>query len=715
MSLAIKGAGLNPEDIRSFNQIVHEFKDYIPSEVLKGLPQDLSFEIREITNLKKDIRELNCNDTGKIATNIPFKYSSYNKITNKVIFDRSLFQEMVSKSDKRISNCISISTSEFAKRSFIYELSKAYAENQKPVTSAGCWKSFINRFNTGKLTVDGTLSILPPGCSKKVFSNENIFSSKEFFQLTYIPRSTKVFELNSDRVEYFSRELSAYLTQKSYFCERPSLSSLMKDFLGEAKAEIKRLNCKDTNTFYLGQFPFEERTIDKDFVESVDLVHVKARNILKGNDKLYLKFNICKESLKTRKEKKCEVNRFHSYWLGFKEQVEDLLISLKRKGYYARAFAVDDIVMRRELSETLYKDYTIHKLALNRNEINRLAGLMKELIWNNRSQYSFVSPSNLLEFQDILTYAVESLILKDKYFSSITSFVDMLKANKRITKSIPFESSFDEFKYRYEKVRSSLLKSGVTVSKNPLEFLELTFDQQLNMYHDWIQSTRDFASNEGLNVVKRRLEQKQFIQSFTFILDRSMKFKFLQRREELTNFLNKVSVSNIEIDDKFKFYINQSEKRVPFYKDLISFTDYLSKRDENQRDIETLIFDWSQDEKMVKRFPEVKPLFNSGIDLIETQKLLKEKFEVEVAQSVYLYRKSLESYMNDELNKIYRKDYSEVEKAAINAKQLKKIKKELKLHELGDEQVSDMGFRLFVQNFIKKQDAKDPWTLEDQF
>lgn len=712
VTFSISGKGLNPEEVREFNRYSIELIKFLPASVKAGLPQDIKFKIVDLKSVKKDVKHLSCSDTGKISANIPFTYSHYSKVQNSIEFDRTLFTALIQKSDDKLSDCLEISVGEFAKRSFYYELSRAYSYNQPLNTKNSCWKRFINRYKTGKLTIDGTLSVVGTECKKRIFNNENIITSKDFFQLTYNPRSTRALEIDSDRVKYFAREFSAYISQTNYNCERPSISSLMYDYLGAAEKSIKKVSCKDTNTFYLGMFPYDQRTIDKDFVHSIDLAYVKPRSFFKDKGKLYLKFNICKEALKRNK---CKVDRFSSYWLGFKEEVEDLLISLNRKGYYARAFGMDDIVARRELSESLFKDYEIYKLALNRNEKDRIVKMMKELLWNSRSQYTYVSQSNLLEIQDIFSYGVESLITDQKYYSSVPSFIEMLKKNNRIKSSIPFESSIDELKYRYKVVLNALLKKNITINDDPITFLNMNHRDQLNMYHDWIQSTRDFASTQGLGVVKRRLEQKRFIQSFTFILDRSLKYKFLERRKELTLFLNKLSKSDIELDKKFKYYINQSNNRIPFYGDLISLTDYLSKRDKNQTHMETLIFDWSKDPEFKQKYPEVQPLMLSGIDLIETQNLLSEKLEEEVAQAVFLYRKSLDTYLEENISKIYRKDYSEIEKAAINSKDLKALRKKLKLDSLGKNEISDLGLRRFVATFLKKQDEKYAPKIEDFF
>lgn len=711
-SFQIRGVGLDPEKVRTFNQILLETKSNLPNEIMKKIPKEVTVFIKTIPGVKKDIKDILCSDSTNKKSEIPYSYTKLNKRTNTIVIDRSLFQEIISTKEEKLSNCITTTTKEFGLKSIVYEISRLFFNEVRKESkiSTNCWEGFINRFSTGKLTMKGTKSLVGSGCRDKIFNDLSLPFSEDFFQLTFIPRSIKNFDVGIQRELIFANETANYLTQNDYLCERPSLGKLYRDFYGESNFYKKSLNCKDTNTFYLGQFPFDQRTLDKNYIKSLDLIHVKPENILSGKGKLYLKVNICKEKLK---KNDCVENRYESYWLGFKEEVEELLISLNRKGYYARAFGVDDIIARRELSENLFQDYDLIRLNMNRDEIDKTIDLMKELIWNSKSQYSFITPSNLLEFQDIFTYGMEGLVFKDKYFSSIPSFVEMLKKNNRVRTIIPFESSLKQLKVRYDFIRNKLVKSGKNISlpSDPIDFLEMRIGDQLDAYHDWVQSTRDFATEDLLKSVVRRKEQKDFVQNFVFLADKAMKYKFLKRRKDLTGFLNKLSKSDEKLDQKFKYYINQGDRRIPFYDDLISLSDYLSKRDENQERVEMMIFNWNSDSKLLKKYPEIVSLKESGIDLIDTQKLLKDKFEEEIAQVVYLYKTSFDTYLKNRLEDIYKRNYQYVEQGILNDKELKKLRERINLKPLGQGVLSNRGLKLLVENFLKSK--RDVIQFED--
>lgn len=696
VAFEIKGQGLEPEKVREFWTLSIGVLDELPKTLKESLPQSINLEIKDLKSVGKDITVMDCS----------FKkdqdyYSQYDNKSKSIIFDSSLFESALNKKDNQ--DC---SGKEFAKRSLVYSLIQASifhnAKEYKKIDK--CYREYINRFRSGKLSLNATKELISPSCQGKVFKeNSHLAFSKEYFQKAFIPRNFTEWNSNESIIKDFSTELSRFILGPDYACRRPSLNSL---FSKTYKVEHKE--CNKNYQVLLDMFPFEKRNLNPKLLKSVEIVNVKAGSSLKDRSKLYIKMNLCES------ESSC-YGRYHNIWIGFRESVEDLLLSVEgRAGFYARAFVADDLVISSELNTIQLKEFETHELKLNKEEKVDFATRVLEMVWNKRSYFQFLSHNNLLEINDVISSVFKDLKSKD-YYSSNYEFIQNLKDQNFITKSKISKAKRNEIEKNYDYLKSMMFKVKENVPPNLEDFLAMKLENQLSLYQLWVQDTRILASNAEYSLLIRKRDQLRFIQAYSGLMNHSMKYKFLKRRDDLTDFLLQNTVDSKLLPKEFFFKKDKAKFGIPYQSEMIGLSDYLSLRDKNQESIELVIGKLANDEiegnQSLKK--QIRPLYDSGMDLISTQKYLKDKFEPEATNSYYLFTKALVSYMKKELASEYRKNFKTLEIAMVDSKKLKRFKKKLKLDTFHEKELSDNKFRYFIKEHLEAN--RDMKVLEDRF
>ncbi len=477
--------------------------------------------------------------------------------------------------------------------------------------------------------------------------------------------------------DLFINSFLSFIADKDFKCSSPAhYNSFRKAFYADPSAEIK---CS-RRTFSQHQYPFEKRSFKRSDIKEIKIGLV--------DNEPHFKLNFCPDEIAKKAAKKylCTLPKYEMI-LSFKGAVEDLAFNGKAV-YPMHLFVHDSFHFEKEKREIDLKDIVYYDLKFNNVEKANFLDYAYQFVYHQDGNIKEISKNAIQETDYFL-----GQIIRDLKPNKTQSFITQLLASSKVGNRRVIKAKKRGLEEAYSLIKDKLKRGMVNLPETLDEYIELPVSKHLDFYHDWIQNSRDFANEAHYHSLKRRHNQKSIISAFALLERYSLKRKFYNRREALSQFL-------LDLKDK---KLLTEEVSPLIFADVQTFkvSNYLSIRDSRQPQVERFLktIDLTKSPKLLSKRDD---LIRTGNELVEIESSVLVKFEEELANSVYLFKKSLHAYLDFILNKYFDADFGKLKSTLVNDRALKNFRTDLKIKFLGQKDLSDTSLRYFIKKVVDR-------------